>query len=202
MTVKLDFSCMVLAGGKGSRLGSNKLLKTVGEKNLLEHVIGVIDSFNKEIILVSAREQSLPQVTYISKLRIVHDIHPGKGVLGGLYTGLVASKSFYNLVVASDMPFLNRKLLSYMIQCAEGFDAVIPRLGNMVEPVHSIYSKNCIGPIEGLLKKDILKISDLFPLIKIKYIETEEIERFDPQHLSIFNINTASDLERARELAR
>jgi len=121
--------------------------------------------------------------------------------LVGIYTGLTASDSFYNLVVACDMPFLNRGLLQYMIQIADSFDVVVPRLGNMVEPLHAVYSKNCLAPAESLLKQGNLSVYQLFPLVKVRYVEAEEIDRFDPQHLSFFNINTEADLETARKLA-
>ena len=135
-------------------------------------------------------------------MRIVTDIYPGKGSLGGLYTGLTASNSFYNLVVACDMPFLNQALLCYMVQLSVGFDAVVPRLGSMVEPLHAVYSRGCLATVERLLKQDNLKVRDILPLIRVRYVETEEIDMFDPEHLSIFNINTEADLEKARELAK
>lgn len=197
-----DVSCIVLAGGRGSRLARDKFLKTVGNKTLLQRVISVISSFNSDIIIVTAEGKTFRHLTDRPGLRIVTDIYPDKGVLGGLYTGLVASKSFYNLVVASDMPFLNQALLSYIIQHAPGFDAVVTRLGNMVEPLHAVYSNSCVAPIEWLLKQGNLKISEVLPFIMVRYVEAQEIVRFDPRRLSFFNINTGSDLVKARELAR
>ena len=69
---------------------------------------------------------------------MVTDTYPGKGPLGGIYTGLGAAESFYNLVVACDMPFLNQTLLDNMIQNSANFDLVVPRLGNMVESLHAV----------------------------------------------------------------
>lgn len=112
------------------------------------------------------------------------------------------SDSFYNLVVACDMPFLNQALLGYMLQLAPNFDLVIPRLGNMIEPLHAVYSKNCLAPMEYLLKQGSLKVRQLFDLIKVRYVETDEISRFDPKHLSFFNINTEADLKVAKQLAK
>jgi len=130
------------------------------------------------------------------------DSYPGKGPLGGIYTGLAASTSFYNLVVASDMPFLNQALLRYMIQLSANFDLVVPRLGNLAEPLHAVYAKSCLAPIEQMIKQDKLRVNQLFRLVKTRYVETEEIERFDPEHLSFFNVNTKADLAMARKLAR
>lgn len=198
----MDISCIVLAGGKGLRLGRNKVLESIGNKSLLEHVISKISSFKSDIIIVTASGQSLPQSGSHPRLRVLTDIYPGKGALGGVYTGLLASSSFYNLAIACDMPFLNQALLHYMIQLSSGFDMVVPRLGNLVEPLHAVYSKDCLAPLERLIEQGNLKVSDILPLVRVRYVEVEEIDMFDPKHLSIFNINTEADLKKARELAR
>ena len=198
----MDISCIVLAGGKGLRLGHDKTLETVGNRSLLQWVIFHLSSFNSDIIIVTAKEQSFLQFIDYPKLTIVADTYLGKGPLGGIYTGLAVSDSFYNLVVACDMPFLNRALLSYMIQISANFDLVAPRLGNMVEPLHAVYSKGCLTAIEYLLKQGNLRIAELLNLVRVRYVEAEEINRFDPNHLSFFNVNTEADLERAREVVK
>ena len=198
----MDVTCIVLAGGKGIRLGRNKVLESVGNRSLLQRVVNGINFLKSEIIIVTASGQSLAQLADHPRLRIITDIYPGKGALGGIYTGLAASNSFYNLIVACDMPFLNQALLRYMLQLSSDFDAVVPRLGNMVEPLHAVYSKTCLAPLEWLLKQGNLKVSDILPLVKVRYVEAEEIDMFDPKHLSLFNINTEADLQEAGELAK
>lgn len=197
----METSCIILAGGKSLRLGHDKILESVGKGSLLEQVVSRIDSLARDIIVVTGEERTFPQLAGHPKLKIVTDIFPGKGSLGGIYTGLVTSGSFYNLVVASDMPFLNQPLLSYMIEVSDGFDFVLPRAGNLFEPLHAVYSRNCIAPIESILKQGRRVIIELFDHVKVRYVEAEEIERFDPQHLSFFNINTKEDLELARKMA-
>jgi len=197
----LDTSCIILAGGKSVRLGHDKILEKVGSSSLLEKVISRTDSLSKEIIIVTAEERTFPQLTGRPKIQVVSDIFPGIGSLGGIYTGLVTSSSRYNLVVAADMPFLNRSLLRYMLEVSDGFDFVLPRINTFFEPLHAIYSKNCIEPIESLIKNGRKVIIDLFDYVRVKYIEAEEIDKFDPQHLSFFNINTKDDLERAKRIA-
>jgi len=198
----LDISCIVLAGGKGLRLGRNKVLESVGNKSLLQRVICSISSFASDIIISVAEGEVLSPFAGDPRVRTVTDIYPGKGALGGVYTGLVTSDSFYNLVVGCDMPFLNPDLLRYMAQLSPGFDAVVPKLGDMVEALHAVYSKECIAPLKHLISQGNLKVSDLLPLVKVRYVETEEIDRFDPEHLSFFNVNTEADLEKARKLAK
>lgn len=197
----LDISCIVLAGGKSVRLGRDKIVETIGNKSLLQRVVSCLSFFNRSIIIVTAKGHSFSPFTGYPKLKVVSDVYPDKGSLGGVYTGLKVSDSFYNLVVAGDMPFLNRELLSYMMRLSIDFDVVIPRLGNIVEPLHAVYSKGCLAPIENLFKQNNLKIIDFFPSVRVRYIEAEEIDKFDPKHLSFFNINTERDLEAARELA-
>jgi len=197
----LETSCIVLAGGKSLRLGYDKVLETVGNRSLLQQVVSSVSSLSSNIIIVTG-ERIVSQFTNDPQLKIVADLYPGKGPLGGIYTGLATSTSFYNLVVASDMPFLNQALLHYMIQFSADCDIVAPRVGNLVEPLHAIYTKNCLAPMELMIKQDNLSVYKIFDLVRVKYVEAEEIERFDSNHLSFFNINTKADLEKARALAK
>jgi molybdenum cofactor guanylyltransferase len=198
----LDVSCIVLAGGKSTRLGRNKIFETIGHRSLLERVIFCLTSLQCEITVVIASESSLPQLTNHPELKFVKDICPGKGTLGGIFTGLADSSTKYNLVVACDMPFLNLNLLRYIISLSEGYDVVIPQTKNILEPLHAVYSRNCLSTIETLLQKDKLSVLELYPLVKVKYVTEAEIDRFDPQHLSFFNVNTEADLKAGIELAR
>jgi molybdopterin-guanine dinucleotide biosynthesis protein A len=197
----LNISCIILAGGKSTRLGHDKILETVGNTSLLEQVVSRIDPLSKEIVIVTAKERTFSQLANRPKIKIVSDIYPGQGSLGGIYTGLVKSDSFYSLVVAADMPFVNTSLLKYMIGICEGYDFVLPRVNGLFEPLHAIYSKNCITPIESLLNSGNKVIVELFKYVKVKYIEADEVDKFDPEHLSFFNINTKEELELAKKIA-
>lgn len=196
----MDISCIILAGGKSIRFGHDKILEKIGNTSLLEQVISQTEPISKDIIIVTARERSLPEITNHPKIKVVHDIVPGMGSLGGIYTGLIESKSPYNLVVAADMPFLNGPLLRYMIKVAEGYDLTLPRVNKWYEPLHAIYSRNCIGPAKEMIDQGKKVIVELFNYVKVRFVEAEEIERFDPQHLSFFNINTQEDKERALKI--
>ena len=198
----MDVGYIILAGGKSTRLGRNKVFEIIGQKSLLERAVSCLSSFKSEIIVVKAKDSSLPELTGYPELRIVTDVYPGKGSLGGIYTGLVASKAFYNMVVACDMPFLNLDLLRYMIDLAREYDVVIPKVDDeILEPLHAIYSGNCIPPLEFLIKQNRLSILELFPMVKVRNVANSEINQFDPQHLSFFNINTEADLQKGLKLA-
>ncbi len=198
----MDVGCIVLAGGKGLRLGRDKALETVDSQNLLQRVLSQLSSFDSEIIIVTARDDSLPRFVGSPGFRVVADAYPGRGALVGLASGLAASKAGYNLAVACDMPFLNQALLRYMLGLRAGFDLVVPRLGGLVEPLHAVYARSCLAPMERLLGQGDMRINTLFELVKVRYVEADEIDRFDPRHLSFFNVNTRADLAKAQQLAK
>ncbi|MCJ7426709.1 MAG: molybdenum cofactor guanylyltransferase [Dehalococcoidales bacterium] len=198
----MEIGCIVLAGGKGLRLGRDKALETVDSQSLLQRVVTQLSSFSSEIIIVTAKGKSFPQFFRNPRFRIVADAYPGRGALVGLATGLAASRARYNLAVACDMPFLNQALLRYMLGLMAGFDLVVPRLAEMVEPLHAVYARSCLAPMERLLEQGDMRINALLGLVKVRYVEADEVDRFDPRHLSFFNVNTRADLERAQRLAK
>jgi molybdopterin-guanine dinucleotide biosynthesis protein A len=189
-------TAIILAGGKSSRMGRDKALEKIGGKYLIERVINSLSLLGDDIIVVTALPNQLPSLN----IEKVLDTYPRTGAKVGLCTGINASLSFYSLVVACDMPFLNIDLLRYLLDSASGFDAVIPRIGDKIEPLHAVYSKNCIPILDEHISKGKLKISDLFDEINVRYVEAGEIERYDPQHLSLFNINSEADLKRAKAI--
>ncbi len=197
----MRISSIVLAGGKSQRFGRDKIQENIGSRTLLQWVLAGVSCFKGDIILVTNAGKTLPRLAGYPGLRIVTDIHPGMSALGGIYTGLSVSRTEYNLVVAGDIPFLNQMLLRYMSELTPGNDAVVPRLGDWLEPLHAIYARSCLGPIEVQMQRGELTLCNLFDRVKVRYVESEEIDRFDPRHLSFFNINTQADLEKARKLA-
>jgi molybdopterin-guanine dinucleotide biosynthesis protein A len=194
-------SCIILAGGKSIRFGHDKISERVGNSSLLEQVISRVESLVSEIIIVGAEERVFPKLESRQKIKTVSDIYPGEGSLGGIYTGLVASNCFSNLVVAADMPFLNQPLLQYIVDVSDGYDLVLPRIGTFFEPLHAVYSKNCIKPAESIIRQGRKVIVELLNCVRVRYVEAEEIDRLDPKRLSFFNINTKEDLELARKIA-
>jgi molybdopterin-guanine dinucleotide biosynthesis protein A len=199
----LEISCIALAGGKSSRLGRNKLFEVIGGKTLFTRVISALALFKSEIIVVTSEQSSIPGDISYPGLKIVKDIFPGKGSLGGIYTGLATSKTLYNIVVACDMPFLNYDLLKYFAAIADGFDLVAFNKVEKFEPLHAVYSQKCIFPMEKLMQsKNNERIIEILPQIKVHKIGQEEIDRIDPHHLSFFNVNTEAELQTARAITR
>ncbi len=182
------------------RLGRAKALERINKQSLIERTIDCLSIVSQALLVVTSQEQFRLVAAARLKGKVIVDIYPGKGALGGIYTGLASADSFYSLVVGCDMPFLNRDLLCYLIDLAPNFDVVVPRIDDMLEPLHAVYSRDCLAPIKELIDKDRLGVSQLFNLVKTRYVGKDEIAKFDPRCLSFFNINTLDDLRKAKDL--
>jgi molybdopterin-guanine dinucleotide biosynthesis protein A len=207
----MKLSGIILAGGQSRRMGTDKAFLPVGGRLLIERVLDVVASLSDDIVIVT----NSPERYAAFGARLVADVFPGTGALGGIYTGLQASRHAYGLVVACDMPFLNRELLRYMAGLADEFDAVVPALGTAspdpssvhtarkwdLHPLHAIYAKTCLAPIERALQRGDLRTIAFLSEVRVRYIGSTEVERFDPQRRSFFNANTPEELERARKMA-
>lgn len=208
---------IILTGGQGTRLGNkNKTFLTLGKTTILEHLILRLKeaSFDEIIICggqLSADEMSEYELQITTgrliadcPVTFIKDITPHQGPLVGLYSGLVASKSFYNFVVAGDMPFLSTDLIKYMKEKVNDADIVVPKTRQGIEPLHAIYSKNCLGVIKLKIEdeKEKHSLDSIFSQLKIKYISEEEICQFSLPEIAFLNINTPEELEKAKRLVK
>ena len=196
----MKVTAIVLAGGKSLRLGRSKALEPFMGRSLIEHTVDRLRPLAAQLLIVTSGEQILPS---LDKTEALIDVFPGKGPLGGIYTGLLAARCSHSIVVACDMPFLNTGLLRFMVELSPGYDAIVPRLGaNNIEPLHAVYAKTCLERIKSQLEEARLGVHLLLDKLQIRYIEKEECMRFDPQLTSFLNINRQIDLEMAIALAQ
>ncbi|MFC2070714.1 molybdenum cofactor guanylyltransferase [Chloroflexota bacterium] len=196
----MKVTSIILAGGKNLRLGRNKALEAIDGKSLIERVVDRLRPLSDRILIVTSSEQT--EFPFLGGAEILIDMEPDRGPLAGIYTGLLASSSSYCIAVACDMPFLNTDLLRYMIEISGDYDAVVPRLDDgKVEPLHAVYSRSCLDYMKEQLESNQLKVHFLLKTIRVRYIESDERRKLDPQLLSYFNINRQSDLDRAVTLA-
>lgn len=207
-------SAVVLAGGDSRRMGIEKaFLKMSGGETIIETILTKLAGLSEEIILVTNRPQRYEGLG----VKLVTDIYPGKGSLGGMYTGLYTMSHSHGLVVACDMPFLKPPLLRYMLVMAPEYDVVVPQAvpwgglkvvkegeetarEYLLHPLHAVYAQRCLEPMKDLLESGDLRIISFYPRVRVRYVEEREIDIFDAEHLSFFNINTPADLRRAEGL--
>ena len=192
---------IILAGGLSRRLGRDKAMEPFDGQPLIRRVIERVESVAAEVVVVVADSDRGAALPLEARHRIALDLYPGQGSLGGIFSGLAAAGNQWGLVVACDMPFLNRQLLEYMLSRREGFDVVVPMPGPYPEPTHALYSQACLPHIEAKLQAGDLKISGFFDQVRVNYLTGADIARFDPELRSFFNINSPEDLAQAQTLA-
>jgi molybdopterin-guanine dinucleotide biosynthesis protein A len=196
MELTLPLTGVVLAGGQSRRLGTDKALLQFDGKTLLARTVETLAPLCREVIVVT----NSPQAHAHPAARLVGDLLPGMGSLGGIYSGLEAATTHYSLVVGCDMPFLVPGVITYLASLAPSFDVIMPRHQKLLEPLHSIYSKPCLPFIRALLDKRQLRIFDFLPHVRVRYVEESELAPLDPDHHSFRNINTPQDLAEVRAL--
>jgi molybdopterin-guanine dinucleotide biosynthesis protein A len=191
-------SAVVLAGGGGQRMGGSKALLEIDGQPLVIWVLERLQRLSDDLILVARDTSAFGHLP----VRLVSDIYPGEGPLVGLHAGLQAARHPAALAVACDMPFLDLRLLRYMIVVGKAHDAVVPRLASLPEPLHAIYRVDpCLRAIQDALDAGSRKMTSFLESVEVRYVEENEIALFDPDQLSFFNVNTPEDLQRGEALA-
>ena len=185
---------VILVGGKSRRMGKDKAFLDVCGKPLFERVLEVFRESFAQTILVGNRDERFAGYG----LQIVPDIYPGSA-LGGLYAGLRHAATDYVFVAPCDMIFPNVKLLRHICSLKDGFNAVVPKSAYGFEPLYALYDKNCLEPIRGMLEQGNPRITSLYPQILVRFLCGEELEFFDKDGKSFFNINTPEEFVRARK---
>jgi molybdopterin-guanine dinucleotide biosynthesis protein A len=180
----------ILAGGKSSRMGTDKSFALFQGRPMIEIVQGGVAGLGDETILITNKPAEYAHLA----LPMFGDVYPDHGSLGGIFTALYSARYAYTLMVACDMPWLNRPLLEYMLALRQTADIVVPRWEQYPEPLHAIYHKNCLPAIEENLKAGRLKITSFFGRVSVRFVEREEIERYDKNGRSFANINTPQEL--------
>jgi molybdopterin-guanine dinucleotide biosynthesis protein A len=188
---------IILAGGKNLRMGQNKAFLEVQGERIIDRIKRIFVEIFEEVLLVT----NSPADYLNLNLRTVTDLYRGKGSLGGIFTGLFHASFSHAFVVACDMPFIKPALISHLAGLSQGYDIVIPRTDDGLQPLHAVYSRKCLPFMEDLLRSGNLKILDFFPRVKKREVLTEEIIPFDPQLVSFLNLNTPEDLSRIQEFS-
>jgi len=185
---------LILLGGKSSRYGSNKAFVELDGVRLVERVAAVMKSIFQRVILLT----NTPDEYSYLQLPMVEDLIKGLGPMGGIYTGLMTLQDEAGFFVACDMPFLNSKLIRRMVEARGDFDAVVPRMDWMLEPLHALYSKKCLPVIREAIGHDEHQILKCFARMRVRYMDEEELRLWDQDLRSFFNVNKPQDLPEAR----
>ena len=191
--MKEEMTGIILAGGKNSRMGTNKAFLEIDGIRLIDNILAVYRKIFSEIIIVTNDPLSY---TEFPETVVVTDIYKGKGALGGIYTGLFYATHNYSFVAACDMPFLNKDFIIYLTEQTDKFDIVVPQLSEGFQALHAIYSRNCLSHIKKLMIADKLKIAGFYKEVRLLTIPEEKIKPFNKDGRLFLNINTPEDLKK------
>lgn len=204
--VRAPLSAAVLAGGKSSRMGTDKALLPIvpGGPPLLRVVLDRVGVVADEVLVVANERPGYGEFG----VSVVPDRFPESGTLGGIATAIGEAAHAHVLVVACDMPFLNVGLLRSMAEAPRDYDVLVPRLpgesrqgsGFVMQTLHAIYGQPCLPAIERRLLAGRRQVIGFFEDVRVRTVELDEVRRFDPALRSFFNANTPEAAEVARHI--
>jgi molybdopterin-guanine dinucleotide biosynthesis protein A len=182
-------------------MGEDKALKTFLGRPLIQRVVERLAPIAEEVIVTT----NAPEDYGFLGLRLVPDLWPGRGALGGLYTAIASASQPVVAVAACDMPFASAPLFeaARRLLVEEAADVVIARSDEGYEPMHAVYRRaTCLPAIEAALDADQWKVIAWFPQAKVRILTSEEIERHDPSGLAFWNVNTPEEFLEAEKIAQ
>lgn len=186
----------VLVGGKSRRMGVDKPALLIGGEPLIARVVGALSKVVDEVVLVG---NDASRFAWLG-VDCVADLIPNGGPLVGIYTALTVARHPFSLIVACDMPFIQPALLAYLLERALGWDAVVPLVDGRLEPLHAVYARSCLPAIEEMIRHREWCPLDLYPRVRVRYVEEAEIAVFEGGWRSFVNLNTPEDLVVAHTL--
>ncbi|MBE2221487.1 MAG: molybdenum cofactor guanylyltransferase [Anaerolineae bacterium] len=188
-------SVAIQAGGQSSRMGTDKSFVLYNGRSMIETVLAQVADLGQETFIVTNN----PEPYAYLGVPTVADIFPDHGPLGGIHTAISHASHAHTLIVACDMPWLKRPLLQHLISLRETADVIVPRWDKFPEPLHAVYSKACLPPIEANLQAKQLKITRFYGQVTVRYVDKDEIEEFDENGRSFANINTPQELTQVQK---
>jgi molybdopterin-guanine dinucleotide biosynthesis protein A len=188
-----DVTAFILAGGRSSRMGSDKALLELDGETLLARTLQKAKTVAGRVCIIGAREK------FELFGPVIEDVYAGCGPLGGIHAALQASTTDLNLVLAVDMPLLPEAALKYLVEQARACDAVVvvPRVGGFNQTLCAVYRLEFAGLAEEALRAGVYKIDPLYARTSVRVLEEPELAEVDIFPAMFDNLNTPQDLERA-----
>lgn len=176
-------------------MGRDKALVPLAGLPMIQHVLARLEGLGDETLVTTNNEE----LDFLN-LPLISDEEPGAGALYGLRTALSAARGDTVLVIACDMPFVNRLLLEHLVELSEKADVVVPRWNDRYQTLQSVYArKKCLKAVEDALESGEQRMISFYPQVKVRIVPPEEVAEYDPTGRSFFNVNTPEDLSEAEE---
>ena len=193
--IKLGVTAFVLAGGKSSRMGSDKAFLRLGDETLLSQALKLAGNVAEAVWIVGDAKK------FAAFGRVVEDVYRDRGPLGGIHAALSGSTTEVNVMLAVDLPFVTQKLLQYLLSRAleSGAMVTVPRTGSGFQPLGAVYRRGFAEVAEQSLLEGKNKIDSLFARVETCVIEESELVRAGFSEQMFRNLNTPEELEKAKE---
>ncbi|AHG93122.1 Molybdopterin-guanine dinucleotide biosynthesis protein A (plasmid) [Gemmatirosa kalamazoonensis] len=191
---------VILAGGRATRFGgAPKGLARVGGERIVDRIARALRPACDELLLVANDEDAR---AWLPDVRVVRDVRPALGALGGLHTALTHAPDAA-LVVAWDMPFVTSALLRELRDRERAdVDAVVPRGPDGAEPLCALYTRACLGAAERLLDAGERRARALAESVRTAWLDADEVARHGDPAVLLLSVNTPEDLAAAESLSR
>jgi molybdenum cofactor guanylyltransferase len=189
-----DLTAFVLAGGRSSRMGTDKAFLLLEGQTLVERALELARSLTEDVRIVGARDK------FAAFAPVVEDQYAERGPLGGIHAALSSTSSDFNLMLAVDLPFLQARFLHYLADEARAANAVVtvPKAAGGLQPLCAVYRREFGLVAEQALSAGRNKIDTLFARVAVRIIEEGELVRFAFPATMFDNLNTREEWEQAR----
>ena len=191
-------SAAILAGGGATRFGGrDKSALVVDGATMLDRQLDALAPVTDDVMIVGRDVahgfQPCGHSPGRAAPRLVADIVPGCGPLGGLHAALTAMRGDALFLIACDMPYVSSGLIAHLFSLAGGADVVVPRSERGYHPLCAVYTRACLEPAAAQIAERRLTMRDLVDRMRTRVVPIEEIRRFgDPDRL-LANVNTPAD---------
>jgi molybdenum cofactor guanylyltransferase len=197
-------SVAILAGGRATRFGGlDKSALLVDGCSILDRQLAELASLTSDLLIVGGADRALAadddgaRASVAGRTtvapRLVHDIVPGCGPLGGLHAALTEARGDPVFVVACDMPFVTAAFADYLFSLAGGAHVVVPRTERGCHPLCAVYTRACLAPVAAQLGERRLALHDLLAVVPTRVVAEEEMSRFGAPSRLLANVNTPAD---------
>jgi molybdopterin-guanine dinucleotide biosynthesis protein A len=187
-----QLSIYILAGGKSSRMGTDKGLRTLGHQMVIEHILETCCKMSDAVFIVTSNEDYTQ-----FNIPLIRDVIKNAGPAGGIDALMHHTTNELNMVISCDMPFVDVKSMEYMIAQSAEHAITIPMLNNYPEAMFGLYKKECQSQWRQLLLEHTYKMSDLIAHFNPKFVDGNFLQQQNPRLFT--NLNTPEDLDKAEQ---
>jgi len=197
-----QFEGFVLAGGKSSRMKTDKAFLRVGGETFLSRAVKTLKTICANQVKIVLNKA---QTNFIERLpdRVPHifDIYENRGALGGIHAALDDCQNEWAIVLAVDLPLVSGEAIENLRKIAfesKNFAAIVPiQTDGQPQPLCAVYwVEDCLPKLENLLKTtDSASVKDFLKLVPTRFIGQDELATNGREDL-FFNVNRPSDFQK------